>query len=107
MALPSKSATLAAVVDAIRKGGDRSAFPTATYPLLPGWSYRNMWWVTNNANGAFAARGVPGQAIYVESEGRDGDRGYASFPMAANAFNDPTSLPAYQAMADHLVANPR
>jgi hypothetical protein len=32
---------------------------------------------------------------------------YASFPMAANAFNDPTSLPAYQAMADYLVANPR
>ena len=97
----------AAVVDDIRKGGDRSAFPAASYPLLPGWSYRDMWWVSNNANGAYAARGVHGQAIYVDPKAEMVIARYASFPMAGNAFNDPTSLPAYQAMADFLVANPR
>ena len=66
-----------------------------------------MWWVTNNANGAYAARGVHGQAIYVDPKAEMVIARYASFPMAGNAFNDPTSLPAYQAMADHLVANPR
>jgi len=97
----------AAVVDDIKKGGDRAAFPAASYPLLPGWSYRDMWWVTNNANGAYAARGVHGQAIYVDPKAEMVIARYASFPMAANGFNDPTSLPAYQAMADYLVANPR
>jgi hypothetical protein len=28
---------------------------------------------------------------------------YASHPMAANAFNDPISLPAYAAVADELM----
>jgi hypothetical protein len=32
---------------------------------------------------------------------------YASFPVAANAYIDPTSLPAYHALAKHLIANPR
>ena len=97
----------AAVVDDIRKGGDKSAFPAASYPLLKGWSYRNMWWVTNNANGAFAARGVHGQAIYIDPKAEMVIARYASFPMAANAANDPTSLPAYQAMGEYLGANPR
>jgi len=31
---------------------------------------------------------------------------YASFPLAANANIDPTSLPAYHALARHLIAHP-
>ena len=96
-----------AAVDDIRSGGDRSAFPAASYPLLPGWSYRNMWWVSNNADGAYAARGIHGQTIYIDPKAEMVIARYASFPMAANGFNDPTSLPAYQAMANHLMAKPR
>ena len=29
---------------------------------------------------------------------------FATFPVSANAVIDPTSLPAYQAVADYLVA---
>ena len=29
---------------------------------------------------------------------------FASHPVAANAANDPTSLPAYRAVAEHLMA---
>jgi CubicO group peptidase (beta-lactamase class C family) len=50
----------------IRKGGDKAAFPAASYALLPGWSYRDMWWVTHNEHGAYAARGIHGQAIYID-----------------------------------------
>ncbi|WP_423228616.1 serine hydrolase domain-containing protein [Pseudaquabacterium inlustre] len=94
-----------AVVDDIRKGGDRSAF--GGYPTLPGWSYRNMWWVSHNAHGAFMARGVHGQAIYIDPAAEMVIARYASHPLAGNVNNDPTSLPAYHAIALHLMANPR
>jgi len=95
------------VVDDIRSGGDRAAFPAANYPTLPGWSYRNMWWVSNNDHGAFSARGIHGQTIYIDPKAEMVIARYASFPQAANAFIDPTSLPAYQALANYLMANPR
>jgi len=96
-----------AVVDDIRKGGDKSAFPAASFPLLPGWSYRDMWWVTHNEHGAYAARGIHGQAIYIDPKAEMVIARYASFPQAANGFSDPTSLPAYHALAKYLIANPR
>ena len=95
------------VVDDIRRGGDKARFAKAGYALLPGWSYRNMWWVSHNEHGAYMARGVHGQAIYIDPKAEMVIARYASFPQAANAFNDPTSLPAYHAVAKHLMANPR
>lgn len=94
-----------AVVDDIRKGGDKAAFPTS-YVTLPGWSYRDMWWVSHNEHGAFAARGIHGQTVYIDPKAEMVIARYASFPMPANAFNDPTSLPAYHALAKHLLAHP-
>jgi CubicO group peptidase (beta-lactamase class C family) len=93
----------AAVVQDIAKGGDKSAFPQATYPTLPGWSYRNMWWVSNNEHGAYSARGIHGQAIYVDPKADMVIARFASHPMPNNPFNDPTSLPAYMALAKHLM----
>jgi CubicO group peptidase (beta-lactamase class C family) len=92
-----------AAVDDIRRGGDRVAFAKAGYTLLEGWSYRNMWWVTHNEHGAFAARGVHGQTIYIDPKAEMVIARYASHPVAANAANDPTSLPAYDALAKHLL----
>ncbi len=96
-----------AVVDDIRFQGDKAAFPQTSYPTLPGGSYRNMWWVLNNEHGAYAARGIHGQTVYIDPKAEMVVARYASFPMPANAFNDPTSLPAYHALAKHLMANPR
>lgn len=96
-----------AAVDDIRKGGDKAAFPAASYPLLPGWTYRDMWWITHNDHGAYAARGIHGQTIYIDPKAEMVIARHASFPQAANAFNDPTSLPAYHALANYLMANPR
>ena len=90
-----------AVLD-IEKGGDKSAFAKSDHPDLKGWSYRNMWWMTENKDGAFAARGVHGQTIYINPAAEMVIVRMASHPVAGNAANDPTSLPAYQAVADYL-----
>jgi CubicO group peptidase (beta-lactamase class C family) len=93
-------------IDSIRGGGDKAAFEKGGYPALKGWSYRAMWWITHNANGAFMARGVHGQAIYVDPVADMVIARFSSHPVAGNAANDPTSLPAYEAMARHLIEQP-
>jgi CubicO group peptidase (beta-lactamase class C family) len=93
----------AEVVEDIRRGGNRDHFALAGYTLLPGWSYRNMWWVSHNEHGAFTARGIHGQAIYVDPVAEMVIARFASHPLGANANLDPTSLPAYHAMAKHLM----
>lgn len=82
--------------------GDNSKFDEESYPNLKGWGYRNMWWVTNNEDRAFMARGVHGQAIYIDPAAEMVIVRLASHPEASNAVNDPYSLPAYQAIADYL-----
>jgi len=95
------------VVDDIRKGGDRALFAPAGYKTLPGWSYRNMWWISHNEHGAFTARGIHGQAIYVDPVAEVVIARFASHPLAANVNLDPTSLPAYDAVARHLMRSRR
>ena len=96
-----------AAVEDIRRGGDRDAFAKSNYVTKPGWSYRSMWWVSHNEHGAFAAMGIHGQVIYVDPKAEMVIARYASHPLAGNANLDPTSLPAYHALALHLMANPR
>lgn len=96
-----------AVVDDIRRGGDKAAFAKGGYPLLQGWSYRNMWWVTHNDHGAFMARGVHGQRLYIDPKAEVVIARYASHPQAGNAANDPTTLPAFDALARYLMTTPR
>ena len=93
----------AQVVDNIRAGADKMAFAKAGYKSLEGGSYRSMWWVFHNNHGAFAARGVHGQTIYIDPTAEMVIVRLASFPQAKNAVIDPTSLPAYQAVAEYLL----
>lgn len=95
----------ASVVEKIRVGGDRSKF--GGFPTIPGGSYTSQWWVFHNAHGAFAARGVHGQTIYVDPKAEMVLVRLSSFPQAQNGFIDPTSLPAYQAVAEHLMKSGR
>jgi ecotin len=62
-----------------------------------------MWWITHNAHGAFTARGVHGQTIYIDPKAEMVIARYASHPVAGNAANDPASLPAYHALAKFLM----
>ena len=94
----------AAILD-IRRGGSKADFAKAAYPLLPGWSYRSMWWITHNDHDAIMARGVHGQSIYVDPKAEMVIARYGSHPVAANGANDPVTLPAFHAMAKALMKN--
>ncbi len=95
----------AQVVRSIRGGGSEEAFAKAGYETIPGGSYRSMWWIFNNDHGAFAARGVHGQTVYIDPTAQMVIARFASHPAAKNAVIDPTSLPAYQAVAEHLLSD--
>ena len=92
------------VVAGIRSGGSKEVFAKAGYKTLEGGSYRGMWWLFHNDHGAFAARGVHGQTIYIDPTADMVIVRLASFPTAKNAKIDPTSLPAYQAVAEYLLS---
>lgn len=93
----------AAVVESIRGGARQEDFARSTFPHLSGWSYRSQWWITHNNRGAFTARGIHGQTIYIDPVAEMVVARFASHPIAGNAGIDPTSLPAYEALAEHLI----
>lgn len=88
-----------AVVADIRRGSDPAKFASAGYTLLPGYSYRSMWWVSHNVLDAFKARGIHGQRLYVAPKADLVIARFASHPVAASAANDPITLPAFLALA--------
>lgn len=92
----------AAVVADIRRGSDRARFAKAGYALLPGYSYRSMWWVTHNEFDAFEARGIHGQRLYIAPEAQMVVARFGSHPVASSAANDPVTLPAMLALARRL-----
>ena len=89
----------------IRHGGKKEAFAKADYKMLPGWSYASMWWISNDDHGAYAARGVHGQTIWIDPAADMVIVRFGSHPVGANAASDSTSLPAYRAVAQHLMAH--
>lgn len=93
-----------AVVADIARGARTEDFAKAGYVTLPGWSYRNQWWVSHNRYGAYTARGVHGQVCYVAPGAEMVIARFASHPTAANGNGplDRVSLPAYEAIAAHL-----
>ena len=95
-----------AAVQSINGGGDPAKFAGAGYITLPGGSYRSQWWALHNENGAYSARGIHGQAIYVDPTAEMVIARFATFPISFNAAIDPTSLPAYQAVADYFIKKP-
>ena len=66
-----------------------------------------MWWVLHNDHGAYSARGVHGQRVYVDPKAEMVIVRFASHPVAGNAANDPTTIPAFDAVANLLMSAPR
>lgn len=91
------------VVETIKAGGSKTEFAPAGYQWLQGGSYKRQWWIMSGNHGAFSARGIHGQAIYVDPAAEMVIARFGSHPVAANVAIDPTSLPAYRALAEHLV----
>lgn len=93
----------AAVVTRIRQGADPAKFASAGYATLPGWSYRDQWWIAHDDHGVFMARGIHGQAIYVDPKAETVIARFSSHPVASTVTFDPVVLPAYRAVAEHLM----
>jgi CubicO group peptidase (beta-lactamase class C family) len=94
----------AQVVADIRGGSDPLKFAKADYALLPGYSYRSMWWVAHNPLGLFEGRGIHGQRLYIAPRAELVIARFASHPIASSAANDPVTLPAFAALS-HLLRN--
>jgi CubicO group peptidase (beta-lactamase class C family) len=94
----------AEVVADIRRGSDPAKFAMAGYTLLPGYSYRNMWWVSHNALGVFEGRGIHGQRLYIAPKAELVIARFCSHPIASSAANDPITQPAFAAMSQLLMA---
>lgn len=97
-----------AVVDDIRSQGDPAKFAKAGYaPTLlgygTGYTYRNMWWVSNNAHGVFDARGIHGQRIYIDPKAELVIAKFSSHPLASNTNIIPLTDRAFAALADALI----
>lgn len=91
-------------IEDICNGGSKEAFARSEYgKTLKGWSYRNMWWITENSHGAYMARGVHGQAIYIDPAAEMVIVRLASTYHSSNLEIDPLSLPAYTAVAEYLL----
>jgi CubicO group peptidase (beta-lactamase class C family) len=94
----------APVVHEVARGDDPAKFAKAGYTLLPGYSYRNMWWVTHNELDAYEGRGIHGQRLYVAPKAEMVVARFASHPIAASAANDPVTLPQLLALGRMLQA---
>ena len=95
----------AEVIKDIAAGADRAKFAKGGYATLSNWSYHNMWWVSDQ--GYYMARGIYGQALYVDPVHELVIARFGSHPLAANTVQDPIILPAYRAIALHLAAKDR
>jgi hypothetical protein len=94
----------ASVVHDIRGGDSPAKFAKAGYTLLPGYSYRSMWWVSHNELDAFEGRGIHGQRLYVAPKAEMVVARFASHPVASSAANDPITLPQLLALGRMLRA---
>lgn len=94
----------AAVIADIRRGSDPAKFAMAGYTLLPGYSYRNMWWVSHDPLGVFEGRGIHGQRLYIAPQAEVVIARYCSHPIAASAANDPITMPAFAALSRLLMS---
>lgn len=93
------------VVADIAGGADPAQFAKSGIVTLPGASYHHQWWVAHDRFGAFMARGIHGQAIWIAPKAEVVIARCASHPVASNANGplDYLSMPAYAAVAAHLM----
>jgi CubicO group peptidase (beta-lactamase class C family) len=58
----------AAVVEAIRAGGDPDVFQRGgEYPFMSGWSYRDQWWLPGDPAQTMSGWGIHGQVLWVDT----------------------------------------
>ncbi len=90
------------VVETITNGADREAFKASGRDFMPGFSYRNQWWISHDNDGSYYALGVHGQMIHVNPSTNTVVVRFSSHPEASSAVTMLYTLPAMAALADYL-----
>lgn len=98
---------LSAAIAHTRRGGRKEDFAEAGYRRLPGWRDRSMGWGMHDVHRAVGARAVPGQTPCIDPAAELVVACFASRPVPANAANDASSPPAWQAPAPHRMDKDR
>lgn len=95
----------ASAIAKIRAGGNRQLFANAIwdYNTRRGFSYKSQWWMTHNANGAFLGIGAHGQSLYIDPVAEMVAVRFTSNPSGSTVDYDYITLPAFAALADHLI----
>jgi len=88
-----------AIIDDLRKGGDREKFKASGMSYRSGYSYHNQWWILHNADGAYEASGVHGQMIHINPAAEMVVVKLSSHPVASAAFTHAHTLKAWEALA--------
>lgn len=88
-----------AVIDDLKRGGDRDKFKAAGMAFRPGYSYHNQWWILHNADGAFEASGIHGQMLHVNPAAEMVVVKLSSHPVAGAGFTHALTLRAWDALA--------
>lgn len=89
----------ASVIHDVQKDGASVKIPLTGL----NYSYRSQWWVTNNELGAFEARGIHGQRLYVAPKAEMVVARFSSHPIASGA-SDPITTPQMLALGRMLRA---
>ncbi|MBY0409274.1 MAG: beta-lactamase family protein, partial [Burkholderiaceae bacterium] len=88
-----------AVIDDLKKGGDREKFKASGMAFRPGYSYHNQWWILHNADGAFEASGVHGQMVHINPAAEMVVVKLTSHPIASAGPTHSLTLRAWSALA--------
>lgn len=88
-----------AVIDDLKKGGDREKFKASGMTFRSGYSYHNQWWILHNADGAFEASGVNGQMVHINPVAEMVIVKLSSHPIAGAGPTHPLTLRAWAALA--------
>lgn len=93
----------ATVVTDIRKNGDKKAFAIGSHAdLYPEGAYRNYWWIKNDDDGAFMAKGIFGQYIYINPTKNVVIVRFASEKVSADRERMKRVEAAFKEIATHL-----
>lgn len=88
-----------AIIEDLKKGGDREKFKASGMTFRPGYSYHNQWWILHNADGAFEASGVRGQMVHINPAAEMVVVKLSSSPIAGAGPTHPLTLRAWAALA--------
>lgn len=92
-----------AVVTDIRTGGDKAVFAVGSHAdLYSNGAYRNYWWILNDDDGAYLAKGIFGQYIYINPTKNTVIVRFASEKESADRERMKRVETAFKVIATHL-----